>query len=457
MMELVRDLGAWLVPLILLAGTAALVWVWLTGRPQIALLLLLLGLPLHTVVFQVASAYLPGWLVSGLRLWREALLLALCVAIVHQWSAVWPAIRRHWLVGLGLTLYGLTLLVGVWRGESLGVALSALRLAAMPLALFIIFLSIPSDPSSLERAVPWLLGAGAVVCLFALYQGYVLGPRFLWDYYATDGRLAHSYEVGGSPVQRLMGTFSSPNQLSLYLVFLSMIAASLFMAGRRPRVAYVGLGSLYVLVLVLTVSRSGWAGLAVGGALLLLLWWHRWELWAALGGLGALGFVAMAQRGLLARLRDLVSLQEMSAAYHVAIGWDNLQTIARVPLGSGLGSAGALGKAAEAAGMIQTRYSTESFLLQIGLQQGWPGMLAFGLLVCVMAAGLVKGLRSAETPFGRAVTLAALASLAGAMAHAVMNVDLQDIAVQSYLWFLVAMGLRMSALDPGRRERGAHA
>jgi len=50
-----------------------------------------------------------------------------------------------------------------------------------------------------------------------------------------------------------------------------------------------------------------------------------------------------------------------------------------------------------------------------------------------------------------------LASLAGAMAHAVMNVDLQDIAVQSYLWFLVAMGLRMSALDPGRRERGAHA
>jgi len=456
-MAIVCELGAWLVPLTLLAGTAALVWVWLTGRPQIALLLLLVGLPLHTVVFQVASAYLPGWLVSGLRLWREALLLALCVAIVRQWSAVWPAIRRHWLVGLGLTLYAITLLVGVWRGESMSVALSALRLAAMPLALFVICLSLSYDRAFLERAVPWLLGMGAVVCLFALYQGYVLGPRFLWDYYAADGRLAHSYEVGGSPVQRLMGTFSSPNQLSLYLVFLSMIAASLFMVGRRPRAAYVGLGSLYVLVLVLTVSRSGWAGLAVGGALLLLLWWHRWELWAALGGLGALGFVAMVQRGLLARLRDLVSLQEMSAAYHVAIGWDNLQTIARVPWGSGLGSAGALGKAAEAAGTIQTRYATESFLLQIGLQQGWPGMLAFGLLVCVVAAGLVKGLRSAETPFGRAVTLAALASLAGAMAHAVMNVDLQDIGVQSYLWFLVAMGLRMPALDPGRRERGAHA
>ncbi len=457
MMAVVRELGAWLVPLTLLAATAALVWVWLTGRPRLALLLFLGGLPLHTVVFQVASAYLPGWLVSGLRLWREALLLALCAGIVRQWPVVWPAVRRHWPVGLALALYVATLLVGVWRAASVTVALSALRLAAVPLLVFACALALPYGVRDLERAIPWLLGVGVIVCGFALYQGYVLGPGFLWAYYAEGGRLAHSYEVGGSPVQRLMGTFSSPNQLSLYLVFLSMLAASLFMIGRRPRLAYGGLGVLYVLVLVLTVSRSGWAALAVGGALLLLLWWHRWEIWAGLAGLGAVGFVALAQRGLLARLRDLVSLQEVSAAYHVSMAWSNLQTIGSNPWGSGLGSAGALAKAAEAAGLIQTRHATESYLLQIGLQQGWPGLAAFGLLVGLVAVGLLRGLRAAETPFGRAVTLAALASLAGAMVHAVMNVDLQDIGVQSYLWFLVAMGLRMPGLERSLPERGTHA
>jgi len=457
MIAVVRELGAWLVPLMLLAATAALVWVWLTGRPRLALLLLLAGLPLHTVAFQVASVYLPGWLVSGLRLWREALLLALCVAIVRQWSAVWPAIRRHWPVGLALVLYAITLLVGVGRGASTRVALSALRLAAVPLLVFACALAVPYGGRDLERAIPWLLGVGVIVCGFALYQGYVLGPGFLWTYYAQGGRLAHAYEVGGSPVQRLMGTFSSPNQLSLYLVFLAMISASLFMMGRRPRLAYGGLGALYVLVLVLTVSRSGWAALAVGGALLLLLWWHRWEIWAALAGLGILGLVAMAQRGLLVRLRDLVSLQEVSAAHHVSMAWKNLQTIASEPWGSGLGSAGPLAQAAEAAGLIQARHPTESYLLQIGLQQGWPGLAAFGLLIGLVAAGLLRGLRRSSTPLGRAVTLAALACLAGAVVHGVMNVDLQDIGVQSYLWFLVAMGLRMPGLEHGQPARGAHA
>jgi len=41
--------------------------------------------------------------------------------------------------------------------------------------------------------------------------------------------------------------------------------------------------------------------------------------------------------------------------------------------------------------------------------------------------------------------------------HGVMNVDLQDIGVQSYLWFLVAMGLRLPGLEHGQPERGAHA
>lgn len=457
MMATMGELGAWTVPLALLAATAFLAWLWLVRRPRTTLAILLVGLPLHTVAFQVASAHLPAFLVIGLRLWREALLVALGVAMVRQWGQVRQHLARYWPVVGALGLYGVTLLVGAWRAESVAAALAGFRLAAIPLAVFVVCLCLPYDLCDLERMVWYLLGMGVFISLFALYQGYVLGPGFLWRYYATDGRLAHSFEVGGSPIQRLMGTFASPNQLALYLVFLIMMAASLFMALRRSHWLLFGAGSLYLLVLALTVSRSGWAGLVLGGMALILFWWHRWELWLALMGLAGLGVGVMAQRGLLVRLRDLVSLREVSAAYHIATGWDNLQTIARNPLGFGLGSAGALSRAAAAAGLTEARYPTESFLLQIGLQQGVQGMLAFGILVCAVAMGLVRSFRSVERPFCRALALAALASLAGAMVHAFMNVDLQDIAVQSCLWFLVAMGLRLPAFEAAEHEGAAGA
>jgi len=447
-----RELGPWIVPLLLLAATAFLGWLWLIRRPATALAILLLGLPLHTVVFQVASAHLPELVVMGLRLWREALLLALVIGVIRQWRVAWQGAATLWPVFLTLGLFGVTLLAGVGRAESGLMALRGLRLATVPLAVFAICLFLPYSLSELDGLVRALLYMGALVSLFALYQGYVLGPSFLWRYFEVGGRLPSSFEIGGSPVQRLMGTFSSPNQLALYLVFMTMLAATRVLTVRRAQLGLFGAAALYLLVLALTVSRSGWAALALGGAALALLWWHRWELWAALVALVGLGLGVMAQRGLLARLPDLVSLQEVSAAYHVARGWENLQTIWRNPLGAGLGSAGALSRAAADAGLLEVRYPTESFLLQIGLQQGIPGMVAFGALVFVVAVGLMRGLRSVRQPVARALTLAALASLAGAMVHAVMNVDLQDIAVQSYLWFLVAMGLRMPALEAAERE-----
>ena len=447
MLQRLGELGSWVVPLLLLGATALVGWLWLTYRPSTVLAILLVGLPLHTVVFQVASAHLPGLIVELARLWREVLLLALAIGMLRDWRSAWRSAERVWPAFVAIGLYGATLLVGVVRAEGGLLALRGLRLAAMPLAVLTLCLCLPYGLSDLGRIIWAILGVGVLVAVFALYQGYVVGPSFLWRYYETGGRLSSSFEVAGSPVQRLMGTFSSPNQLALYLVLLIMLAGTYILTVRRRELALFGAVALYLLVLALTVSRSGWAALSLGAASLLLLWWRRWELWAALALLAALGLGVMAQRGLLARLPDLLSLQEISAAYHIASGWANLQTIWGNPLGAGLGSAGALSRGAKEAGLLTSRYPTESFLLQVGLQQGVQGMVAFGGLVCVAAWGLLRNLRTVRDPVARAVTLAALASLAGAMVHAVMNVDLQDIAVQSYLWFLVAMGLRMPHLE----------
>jgi hypothetical protein len=446
------ELGSSVVPLLLLAATALVGWLWLAHHPRTALAILLVGLPLHTAVFQVASAYLPEQLVELARLWREGLLMALAIGIARDWRGALRRVKDAWPVFAALVLYGVTLAVGLVRAESSLMALKGLRLAIMPLAVLMACLCLTYSFSELGKIIWVLLGVGTLVAVLSLYQGYVLGPSFLWRYYEVGGRLSSSFEVAGSPVQRLMGTFSSPNQLALYLVFLIMLAGNYLLTVRRAEFTLFGAAVLYLLVLALTVSRSGWAALAVGAASLLLLWWRRWELWVALAALAALGLGVMAQRGLLARLPDLISLREISAAYHIAMGWENLQAIWRNPLGAGLGSAGALSSGADAAALLTERYPTESFLLQIGLQQGVQGMLAFGGLVGVAALGLLRNLGVVRHPVARAVTLAALTSLAGAMVHAVMNVDLQDIAVQSYLWFLVAMGLRTPALERRARE-----
>ncbi|MGC9359918.1 MAG: O-antigen ligase family protein [Anaerolineae bacterium] len=450
--RLLSELGSWAVPLLLLAATALVGWLWLTYRPRTALTILLAGLPLHTVVFQVASAHLPELIVEPCRLWREALLLALAIGILREWRPAWRCAKRAWPAFAALAFYGVTLLVGFVRAESSLMALKGFRLAAMPLAVLALGLCLPYSLSELDKTIWVVLGVGVLVAVFALYQGYVVGPSFLWRYYEAGGRLSSSFEVAGSPVQRLMGTFSSPNQLALYLVLLILLAGTYVLTVRRGELVLFGAAALYLLVLALTVSRSGWAALAVGAASLLLLWWRRWELWVALAALVALGVGVLAQRGLLVRLPDLVSLQEISAAYHIAKGWENVQAIWHNPLGAGLGSAGALSCGAREAGLLTVRYATESFLLQIGLQQGVQGMVAFGGLICVAAWGLMRNLGTVRHPVARAVTLAALASLAGATVHAVMNVDLQDIAVQSYLWFLVAMGLRMPALETAAEE-----
>jgi len=366
-----------LVLLLLLA--AGLWWIWQV--PFRALGLLVAGMALHNFVLMLLLRLeTPHLLVRAVQSWKEIILVLLALlaarlALRRPRSALRPALNRLDLVAAAFVALALLYLVipGHLLGNqaNLSQRLVGLRLVLLLPALYAVGRIFP-PPNRRELALAGgvILGAGAIVGLFGLFELWLIPTRAWLDWgvnqlsawlgfhYAGPRGLPENFFQTASEgllLRRMVSTYVSPLGIAYTGLLVIPIGTALVIAARRSRPLVVWLGGIG-LVLLLTgvffsVTRLALAAGLVELGILMALFRRPWLIAAT--GLAVLGTAFMLFQytnvGPVVQ-RDLSTVAQRPAQLHIVSGQDpslrehgqqltfDIKYALHHPLGTGLGS-----------------------------------------------------------------------------------------------------------------------
>lgn len=356
---------------------------------------ILILMPFHGLI-SVVGGRLTGHM-GLVQAWKEVLLLGLAVVAVvglTQKRLSWPKLDAVNKSVLGVL--SAALLVSIFRL----VELRALAFGVKTdLLLFLIFAlaQLAAPFFSQDRLFKILIWPATMVALLALMQVYAIPLSWL---------AALGYNPATiNPVQlvdpalwfvRAFSTLGGPNQLGAYLI----LPASLALVWIIQRRTWLLLAPLAVMVAanILSFSRSSWLGLIVASATAIFLLLKRRARWlftvfTVLAFLVGWLLVSPVVKSPTNSLPQYVLLHgrifetkvEGSDAERISSARKSFQLVIANPLGLGLGKAG---PASAHAG--QTPIITENWYLQIALEMGIIGLLAYLVFFTISAVWLYR-------------------------------------------------------------------
>lgn len=341
-------------------------------------------------------------------------------------------------------------------------------------------------PLSQLLSLPWALDVPRSLVLTALaVLGWVaaasmcaIGPRRAWlvlvagavnllavSLHALAGMGTIASHQGGAIVEgRLQGPFAQPNELGAYVVLLLPVLVTATTRGRAVtpmRLLWMA-GLPALAVGALSLSRGSWLGLLVSLSALVLLQppVRRALLKLGLGALAMLaGLLALDPGGLRSVVLDrLATVGDPGASSedHRTMIWAFAVRVASERPVTGVGAGGLEAAAASSDSPLAgvPPLHAHDLLLAVLVEGGLVGlaaMLALGLAV------VHHTLRCAGDGADR-VRLPALAALAGAAAHGLIDVPWRHPGLTVTLWVLVgAVGVVAGTGPPTTAHRPLHA
>jgi len=377
-------------------------------------------------------------------------------------GALWALLTLTDEAGEGMTPIHLVV-VAYWGVMALATALSPVKAAALSglikltlnLVLFLLLARVLRRPAARNGLILTYLLTALLVSVVGLRQ-YIFGVEALATWVDPSSELADT--------TRVYSFLGNPNLLAAYLIPAVMFSAAAVFVWPRwlPKGLALVMTLCNTLCLVLTYSRGGWIGFVVAGFVLLALlvqywsigfspFWRRWALPLLLGG--AVGLVAVAVLGVDVLRSRVLSIfagrQDSSNNFRINVWAAVLDMIrARPLLGIGPGN--------DAFNQIYplfqrpryTALSAYSVFLEIAVEAGLAGLLAFGWLMVVTVHqgwGQLQRLRQQRVAQGYWL-IAALATQAGMLGHGLVDTVWYRPQI-STLWWLM-MGLVASFYRP---------
>lgn len=255
-----------------------------------------------------------------------------------------------------------------------------------------------------SKVIRLVLLVSTVVCLLGVVQYFLLSFTN-WDVLSHFG---YSLERGARPaffiddkpdLPRIMSTLRDPNSLGAFLILpITLLTYKFFYSPRARRMLVLGLLGLHGLALLLTFSRSAWAGLAISlsvfAAYNLRSQLKRWlsRYWPVLAvSLLLLGGLTLALRdqytvqNIIAHSDENTTAQFDSNEFHLEYARRGMRAIADQPLGYGPGTAGLVSIQNPDGGFL-----TENYYLQIGYEVGVLGLVLFITSLVVVYRALLR-------------------------------------------------------------------
>jgi putative inorganic carbon (HCO3(-)) transporter len=348
------------------------------------------------------------------------------------------------------------LVLAYWGVAAIAVAFSPVPEAALKgwatLTLYLLFFALAARilraPHWRNRMIALVLHVSLAVSAYGIRQQFFgVDPRATWT--DPDSTLA-----GTTRVYSFLG---NPNLLASYLLPALALSLAAVWAWQRwlPKALAATMTVANASCLYLTDSRGGWIGmLALVAVFLLLLryWWNaalspfwrRWLLPAATGALAALVLGAVATvEPLRTRVASIFAWRENSSNnFRINVWAAVLEMIRDRPL---IG----IGPGHESFNQIYPLYqrpnynalSAYSVFLEHAVEMGAAGLLAFLWLLATLGAQAqqqLARLRATWHPQGWWL-MAALAGMAGLLAHGLVDTVWYRPQVNTLWWLLVAL------------------
>ncbi|MDP3963023.1 MAG: O-antigen ligase family protein [bacterium] len=397
-------------------------------------------------------------------------LALLRLAVPVFWIALLIKYPRHFFaearkpLSLAAGLFvAVTVLVTVFSQEPAWSARKLLYLASLvPLlpAAAMIFRQNDVPPEKQHHMFMWPLFAGGVLAsFFGLAQvtaQFFVGTDRLFRFfvglapylYGNDfGALVTEFpswfvSIGDKDYLRAFASFPDPHMFAFYLEMLAAPALALALRTQDGRVAkrYVMLFVLFTAALLLTFSRGGYLGYFAG---CIVTWIAAGKTYlitqrkaAAYGGLVmTLGvLVALLTPFAYQRLVSAFDVAEGSNAGRIAIWQNAIAVFERHPFGVGLGNYAAIG---ENAGGFRNAVTTHNLYLDLLVETGLAGLVAYLALMGLGLATFIRGALRDRTPAG-ALKAGFAGSLAAFSVHAIFEVPLY--APQIFVLLIILFG-----------------
>ena len=430
--------------------------------------------------------------VKGGTAWGEAIVLLLVAPFLLFPTLLLPAtllalvaISGLWLrslfsraepplpltpVNLSLLLWSLAFLLSVWVSVDPELTLPKATGLILGLSAWRFLVIYQTSPQRLKHGTLFFLLVGLLFTTAGL-----LGANWLLKEASAVPFLDGITRFGTLQELPLIGldTGIHPNQIAgAILLYLPLLVALAFTRIRSARKGWITTALLAataatVLALLLTQSRMGWLGAAVGSAALLLLWLFFqpgrrrqlvWVLLAAVGLAAISGFLLLDIQQLSQIWIEppeetaLGSLRTLS--YRQAVWPWSVAALGDFPYtGTGLGAF---------RNVVQRLYPiaisadvdiahAHNFLLQVGLDVGVPGLIAYVALVLSAAAGAWRAAAGAAEV--RPLAIGLLAGLIGF--HAYGLADALALGSKPGLLLWLSLGLLTSLARLRKQDSNA--
>lgn len=315
-------------------------------------------------------------------------------------------------------------------------SLAALWRLLLGIAWFYGLANRPPDGRWLRR-LSWLwIAAGAGLLALAItgtdWQNTRLLPLAIydlipqWSWNVQSGLLANARGVG----------------MALAMVIPLLLALALLEHGRALRISALALAGLLTAALLLTQSLQGALGLALGAALLLVLW-SRWTLLLVVPLAAAAGWAAsrLDLRSLALLALDIQNAAGIGVVLRLDIWSRALAILADMPLtGIGLDSYLILQSQFYPGHLLGPEVHAHNLALQLGLDLGVAGLLGFVWLLAAFAIVVGKALRRAPLAQERALLAGAAAGVTSMLGAGLID-SIWTLKPALLFWLLLGTGV----------------
>jgi O-antigen ligase len=319
--------------------------------------------------------------------------------------------------------------------------------------LFYIVLDMVRDRKRLHRLVAAVLCGAAVVALYGVVQ-YVIGVS---EQIGVAGQGLASNVRG-----RVYSTQDNPNFLSEYLILLLPVAVAMFLRKGWwfARLFYLGTAGVMTLTLLLTYTRAGWVGAALG--MMLFFGLYNWRYLGLFAAAGAAGILALP--GVLQRLTSITRFVSGSGGFRLQLFRTAAAMIAHRPV-FGVGIGNYLEVYPHTIARYPTydvgfaEYSSHNSFLTVTAEMGIAGLLVFLWIVLRALRQAFSGWVHLSDPGDRLLSLGIGCGMVAFLTQSFSNVTFFHPRVTVYYWFLLAVAValwRIAGTDrAGTNEQAA--
>lgn len=302
----------------------------------------------------------------------------------------------------------------------------------------------------LSRGVKALSVSSAIVALYGIYQYLTGNIQTTW----LDTEMFSDIEG------RACSTFENPNMLAVYLIMVLPIVISIAISEKSGFGKMTGVAATFLLLActVLTWSRGGWIGLALGIVVFLLILSSK-TLSVFLFGFCALPFVpAIIPSNIWNRLASIGNLADTSTSYRVNI-WKGTLSMLGDFWGSGIGvgqSAFSQVYPSYSLAAIERAPHSHNLFLQILTELGVGGLALFIILLVAFAASTLNYMRTACDKKMRIFSGAAFCGILAALMQGMTEYIWYNYRIFFVFWVVLGLSVAFRRCGQASEEHDSY-